>query len=263
MARIPLIVGNWKMNKTIEETTRFCLSLKERIAADQKVASFVQGGNLEIAVAPPFTALAASAQALRGSSISVAAQNVFWAESGAYTGEISAQMLLEAGCRFAIVGHSERRQFFGETDEGVNKKAAGLILRELIPIVCVGETLAERREGIAFKVIEKQTREGLKGLKMKNPRALVIAYEPVWAIGTGQTATPDQAQEAQAFIRKLLEELFGGQAREIRILYGGSVKPDNISDLMSRPDVDGGLVGGASLEVKSFFEIVKGAADRR
>jgi triosephosphate isomerase len=252
MARTPFIVGNWKMYKTIAETTEFCRRLKDEIA--------LEGGKwVEVAVAPPFTALAAAAQALQGSSISVSAQDVFWAESGAYTGEVSPRMLKDAGCRFCIVGHSERRQYFHEIDDSVNKKATALIREGLIPIVCLGETLAERQGGSTFSVVERQTREGLKGLAAKDPQALVIAYEPVWAIGTGQTATPNQAQEVQAFIRKLMGEIFSPpMAQGVRILYGGSVKPENIVELMAMGDVDGALVGGASLDVQSFSRIIKG-----
>jgi triosephosphate isomerase (TIM) len=262
MARIPLIVGNWKMHMTLEETTRFCVSLKQGLAGDPRTSSLVKSGALELAVAPPFISLAASAEALRGSSICVTGQDVFWADTGAYTGEISSLMLRDAGCRFALAGHSERRQYFQETDEEVNRKAAALLRTGLSPIVCVGETLSERQGGAAFQVIEQQVRAGLKGLAMKSPQDLVIAYEPVWAIGTGQTATPEQAEEAQAFIRKLLEEMLPSFAPEMRILYGGSVKPDNISKLMAMPDVDGGLVGGASLDSGSFLEIARGACPR-
>jgi triosephosphate isomerase len=190
----------------------------------------------------------------------LAAQDVFWAESGAYTGEVAPRMLKDAGCRMAIVGHSERRQYFHETDESVNRKAAALLKEGLIPIVCVGETLAERKEKLTFRVVERQIRDGLKGLAVNDPLQLVIAYEPVWAIGTGQTATPQQAQEVQAFIRKLLGEVFSPPiARGMRILYGGSVKPDNTAELMAMEDVDGALVGGASLEVKSFGQIIQRA----
>ncbi len=253
MARTPLIVGNWKMYKTIQEATDFCQRLKGELSAATQL-------QMEVAVAPPFTALAAAAQALRGSSISVSAQDVFWAESGAYTGEVSAKLLADVGCRFAIVGHSERRQYFGETDDSVHKKAAALMKEALIPILCLGETLSERQGGSAFSVVERQTREGLKSLVLKDPRDLVIAYEPVWAIGTGQTATPEQAQEMQAFIRKLVGELFSSPISQgVRILYGGSVKPETIGNLMAMDDVDGALVGGASLDVKSFVQIVRGS----
>jgi len=241
------------MFKTIPETVDFCRRLREELSA-------LGGQGVEVVVAPPFTALHPAAQALQGSSISVAAQDVFWAESGAYTGEISPRMVKDAGCRFAIIGHSERRGYFQETDEAVNKKAAAILKEGLVPIVCLGETLAERQGGVTFSVVERQTREGLKGLAIKDPAGLVIAYEPVWAIGTGQTATPEQAQEVQAFLRKLLGQIFSvSLAQGLRILYGGSVKPENIAELMAMQDVDGALVGGASLEVKSFAQIVKGS----
>jgi len=253
MTRIPLIVGNWKMHKTISETVNFCQSLKGELAA-------IGDKRVEVAVAPPFTALAAASQALSGSLISVAAQDVFWMEKGAYTGEVSPEMLVDLGCSFAMIGHSERRQYFYETDDSVNKKAAALIKFRLTPILCLGETLSERQKRSAFAVVERQTREGLKGLIVKDSGDLVIAYEPVWAIGTGQTATPGQAQEIQAYIRTLLEEIFPPPtAQGVRILYGGSVKPENIAELMSMPDIDGALVGGASLDVQSFSKIIKGA----
>ncbi|MBP1723437.1 MAG: TpiA [Deltaproteobacteria bacterium] len=253
MPRIPLIAGNWKMFKTIPETLDFCQRLKGEVIA-------LQGKQIDIAVAPPFTALAAAAHALKGTSISIAAQNAFWAESGAYTGEIAPRMLKDAGCRMAIVGHSERRQYFHETDDSVNKKSAALLKEGLIPIVCIGETLAERKEHATFQVVERQVREGLKGLPVKDPLLLVIAYEPVWAIGTGQTATPQQAQEVQAFLRKILGEVFSSSiAQGMRILYGGSVKPENTAELMAMEDVDGALVGGASLEINSFCQILKRA----
>ncbi len=253
MGRKPLIVGNWKMFKTIPETVDFCRLLRKELSGISEPAA-------EVAVAPSFTALHAAAEALRGSSIAVSSQDIFWGETGAFTGEVSSLMVKDAGCRFAIVGHSERRQYFGETDEGVNKKAAAALKIGLVPIVCVGETLAERQAGTTFSVIERQTRGGLKELAVKDPQDLVVAYEPVWAIGTGQTATPEQAQEVHASLRKLLGEIFGASmARGLRLLYGGSVKPENIGELMGQEDVDGGLVGGASLQVSSFSQIVKGA----
>ena len=258
MSRIPLVVGNWKLNKTIRETIDFCRALKEELFSGPEGPA-LRAKKVEVAVAPPFTALFPAAQALEGSFIGVSSQDAFWAESGAYTGEISPKMLADAGCRFAIVGHSERRQFFHEKDESVNKKAAALTAQGLIPIVCVGETLKERQEGLAFSVVERQIGEGLKSLVVGSADELVIAYEPVWAIGTGQTATPEQAQEMQAFIRRLLEKVFPVSiAGAMRILYGGSVKADNITELMAMKDVDGALVGGASLEVKSFARIVEG-----
>ncbi len=256
MVRIPLIAGNWKMYKTIGETKDFCAKLRSD-AALQKILS---SGKAEAAIAPPFTALGAAGEALRGSAIYLSSQNVFWAEIGAYTGEVSPKMLSDVGCRFSIVGHSERRQYFQETDEGVNKKAAALIQEGLIPIACVGETLAERQGGSTFAVVGRQIREGLKGLSLQKADQLVIAYEPVWAIGTGQTATPQQAQDVQAFIRNLLREVFSASIAEaIRILYGGSVKPENIVELMAMEDVDGALVGGASLDALSFSKIVQGS----
>ncbi len=258
MSRIPLIVGNWKLNKTISETIDFCRRLMEELSGRPESAALAQK-KVEVAVAPPFTGLSAAADTLRGSFIGVSSQDVFWAENGAYTGEVSPRMIADAGCRLAIVGHSERRQFFHETDESVNKKVSALVGRGLIPIVCVGETLNERQEGRAFTVVERQIQGGLKDVALKSAEDLVIAYEPVWAIGTGQTATPQQAQEMHSFIRQLLEKTFSPSiAEKMRILYGGSVKPDNTRDLMAMPDVDGALVGGASLEVKSFSLIIKG-----
>jgi len=258
MSRIPLVVGNWKMYKTIQETVDFCRLLKEELNSWPE-SSLLKERKVEAAVAPPFTALASAAQALKGSFIGVSSQDAFWAESGSYTGEVSPRMLADAGCRFAIIGHSERRQYFHETDDSVNKKAAALMTQKLVPIVCVGETLKERQEGQAFEVVERQIREGLKGLAVKNAEDLVIAYEPIWAIGTGQTATPQQAQEIQAVIRQRIEKAFSSLISEkMRILYGGSVKPDNIADLMGMNDVDGALVGGASLEAKSFAQIIRG-----
>ncbi len=253
MSRTPLIVGNWKMNKTIKETRDFCLRLKNELVG-------LKDGQAEVAVAPPFPALHAAAEALLGSSIAISAQDAFWAESGAFTGEVSPPMLLDAGCRYAIIGHSERRQYFGENDESVNKKAAALMKVGLIPIVCLGESLAERQGGLAFSVVERQMWTGLKDLAVKNSKDLVIAYEPVWAIGTGQTATPGQAQEIHALLRNRLRELFPPAIAEgLRILYGGSVKPENTVELMTMEDVDGALVGGASLDVPSFAGIVRGA----
>jgi triosephosphate isomerase len=263
MSRIPFVVGNWKLHKTISETVDFCRLLKEELNSWPEVSALKQK-QVEIAVAPPFTSLSSAANILQGSFIDLSSQDAFWAENGAYTGEVSPKMLADAGCRLAIIGHSERRQFFHETDESVNKKAAALIAKGLIPIVCVGETLKERQEGKAFAVVERQIREGLKGLTVRSPEDLIIAYEPVWAIGTGQTATPQQAQEMHALIRQLLEKIFSPQiAEKMRILYGGSVKPDNTRDLMTMKDVDGALVGGASLEVKSFSQIIKGCLPRK
>lgn len=260
MTRIPLIAGNWKMYKTIAETQEFC----SKLLADDSLQKVLSSKKIEAAIAPPFTALGAAAKALGGSPVHLSAQDVFWAESGAYTGEVSPRMLADIGCHFCIVGHSERRQFFHETDEAINQKASALIKTGIIPIVCVGETLAERQGGTTFTVVERQILEGLKNLPVKNAYSLVIAYEPVWAIGTGQTATPEQAQEVQAFIRKLLQGFFSpSTAKGMRILYGGSVKPENIRELMAMDDVDGALVGGASLDAGSFGAIIQGAWEKK
>lgn len=255
MVRRPLIVANWKMNKRLSETEEFCAHLR---------AEFPKLQRAEVAVAPPYTSLAAAARVLKGSSIKLAAQNVFWADWGAFTGEISPPMLLDVGCHFALVGHSERRQFFGENDESVNKKVQALLKVGIIPILCVGETLPERERGEALSIVEKQVRNGLAGVEIKNPQDLVIAYEPVWAIGTGKTATPQQAQEMHAFIRRLLNELFSFRIGEgLRIIYGGSVKPENIFAIISQEDVDGALVGGASLEINTFIQIIKACLDKK
>lgn len=247
--RTPFVAGNWKMFKTTAESRSFLKGLRAH------EASFA---GCDVVVCPPFTALAAAAEALANSPIRLGAQNVHWEKQGAYTGEISAGMLSELGARFVIVGHSERRQYFGETDATVQKRMLAALNGGLTPIVCVGELLAEREAGKTLAVLERQMRDGLKGLA--DPASIVIAYEPVWAIGTGKVATPDQAQEAHAFIRKLYGQLYTtAAAQAVRILYGGSVKPDNITGLMKQPDIDGGLVGGACLEAESFSAIVKGA----
>lgn len=255
MPRIPLIAGNWKMFKTIPETVDFCQRLKGEMAA-------FQGREVEVAVAPPFTAVASAAQALRGSSVRISSQDVFWAESGAYTGEVSARMLKDAGCTMAIVGHSERRQYFQETDESVNKRAAALMKEGLIPLVCVGESLAERQGGVTFQVVERQTREGLKGLPVKDPLDIVIAYEPVWAIGTGRAATAAGAGAVIGLtIRGTVADLYDeATAQAVRVQYGGSVKPGNVAEFMAQPDIDGALVGGASLK-PDFVELVRIAAE--
>jgi triosephosphate isomerase len=247
--RTPLIVGNWKMHKTVAEA----LELVDRLAP------LVEGrGGAELAVAPPFTALEAVGRRLAGSTVGLAAQNLHWEPQGAFTGEVSAAMLRDVGCRFAIVGHSERRQLFGETDGTVNRKAKAALAEGLVPIVCVGETLAEREEGRTFEVVERQLRGALEGIPASDAPRLLLAYEPVWAIGTGRTATPEQAGEVHGRLRALLGELWGAEgASEVRILYGGSVKPDNMKALMATPDVDGALVGGASLDPASFEAIVK------
>ena len=248
--RKKIVAGNWKMNKTRAETAALIAGIKTEVASL---------GAAEVVVGVPFTDLDVAAQAIKGSAILLAAQNVHWAEKGAFTGEISAAMLKELGVTYVIIGHSERRQYFGETDETVNKRAKAALAASLKPIVCVGETLAEREGGQMKAVVERQVRAGLAGFQGADWDKLVIAYEPVWAIGTGKTASTAQAQEVHAFIRQLLGELAGAAAATIRIQYGGSMKPDNAKDLMSQPDIDGGLIGGASLEAKSFADIVRGA----
>ena len=213
--------------------------------------------DVEVVLAPPFTALHAVSDAIKGSGMALAAQNMHWEPKGAFTGEVSPAMLRDAGCAFVIIGHSERRQFFGETDATVNKKLAAAYANGLTPIMCVGETLAERERGDAFKVIETQLSGGLKDVGPKQAEGTVIAYEPVWAIGTGKTATPQQAQEAHAFIRGWLRKAYGeAVAAKIRIQYGGSVKPDNVKELMACEDIDGALVGGAALKADSFSALV-------
>jgi triosephosphate isomerase (TIM) len=246
--RKPLIAGNWKMNKTGAEA----VDSVHRVAR-----AVVDVTALEVMVAPPFTALAAVAEAVRDTPLAVGAQNLFWEPSGAYTGEISAAMLVAAGCRYAIVGHSERRQFFGETDAIVNRKIEAATAVGLRPVMCVGETETEREDARTFSVLDKQLQKGLCGFSAAALADLVIAYEPVWAIGTGKTATSAQAQEVHAFLRSLLGKVYGPKmARAVRILYGGSAKPDNIVELMSCPDVDGALVGGASLDAATFSAMI-------
>ena len=214
--------------------------------------------NVEIVVCPPFISLHAVKEMLAGSRIGLGAQNVYWEKSGAFTGEVSAPMLKSVGCTYVIIGHSERRTYFGETDETVNKRIFAALSEGLKPIVCIGETLEEREAGKTFEVIKRQVEGGLANLSVEQMATVVIAYEPVWAIGTGKTATPAQAQEVHAFIRKLLNDIFGQTTAEAtRIQYGGSVKPDNAAELMAQPDIDGALVGGASLKADSFEKIIK------
>ena len=246
--RTPLIAGNWKMFKTVGETVAFVTELRD----------LVKGvADVEIVVAPPFTAVHAAAGAARGTNIAVAAQDLYWEKDGAFTGEVSPGMVKEAGAAYAIVGHSERRRLFGETDAIVNRKTAAAIGAGLTPIVCIGETLEERERGEMPAVLDRQIKDGLDRMPAAQIGALVIAYEPVWAIGTGRTATSAQAGEAHAHIRKRLRQWFGADAADrCRLLYGGSVKPDNIRELVGEADVDGALVGGASLDVRSFADIV-------
>ncbi len=249
MQRTPLIAGNWKMHTTIAEA--------EELAAAVAVASHGLADR-EVMIAPPFTALAAVAKVVAGSPVRLAGQNVCWAEKGAFTGEIAPAMLRDAGATMAIVGHSERRHVFGESNAMINKRLAGARAAGLIPILCIGETLEEREAGRTFAILETQLREGLAGIAGDDPAAVVIAYEPVWAIGTGKTATTEQAQAAHAFVRGVLAELYEKNiASQMRILYGGSVNSDNVDALMAQPDVDGALVGGAALKPESFARIIR------
>ncbi len=246
--RKPLIAGNWKMFKTCSESVE---------AAEKLAKLTAETIDIDVMIAPPFTALALVADVVTGTRVSLGAQNLFWENEGAYTGEISSAMLLSAGCTYVIIGHSERRQNFGETDETVNKKIKAAIENGLIPVMCVGESEKERESNETFSVIDRQINKGLEGFSPKDLKTLVLAYEPVWAIGTGKTATSEQAQEVHRFLRSMLEKSFGNMlAKSIRILYGGSVKPNNIGELMSMPDVDGALVGGASLDPETFSKIV-------
>ena len=246
--RKPFMAGNWKMYKTVADTVKY---IKEFRALVKDVH------DVEIVVAPVFTALHAAAEAARNSAIAIAAQDCHWEREGAFTGEVSAPMLREAGAEFVIAGHSERRTHFGETDASVNRKAHAAFAAGLIPIVCIGETLDQRERSETLDVLDRQVKQGLDGLNTEQMAQLVVAYEPVWAIGTGRNATPAQAGEAHAHIRQRLRQWFGAEAAEgCRVIYGGSVKPDNIQALMSLEDVDGALVGGASLDVRTFAEIV-------
>jgi triosephosphate isomerase len=246
--RTPFIAGNWKMFKTVHEAVVYAKEFRGMVKDIQDV---------EIVLAPAFLAVHAVAEAVRNSPISVSTQDVFWEKEGAYTGEVSAAMAREAGAEFAIIGHSERRQYFGETDLTVNRKVTASLAAGLLPIMCIGETLEQREKNETLDVLDRQIKQGLDGINGQQVGSLVIAYEPVWAIGTGRTATTQQAQEAHEHIRRRLRGWFGADAAEqCHVLYGGSVKPDNIKDLMAQPDVDGALVGGASLDVKSFYEIV-------
>jgi triosephosphate isomerase len=243
------MAGNWKMFKTSAEAGAMLRELRPKVSMIH---------DLDIVVCPPFTALAAAGTAIAGSNIGLGAQNVHWEAQGAFTGEISAGMLKEAGCRWVIIGHSERRQLFGETDEGVHKKILAALGQGLTPIACCGETLAEREANRTLDVVGRQIQGALGGLTADQVKSLVVAYEPVWAIGTGKVATPAQAQEVHAAIRAQVGKLHGAEvATGLRILYGGSVKPENIKDLMAQPDLDGALVGGASLQVDSFAALVR------
>lgn len=251
MKRTPLIAGNWKMFKTGSEAVTTALRLAE-LSCDVK--------DTEIMIAPPFTALALVSDNFKNinSNVNLGAQNLFYANEGAYTGEISAKMLKDSGVSHVIIGHSERRQYFGETNEDVCRKIRAAVESDLIPIMCIGETENEKKEEKTFYVLDKQIQNGLKGFRSDELLTLVIAYEPVWAIGTGNTATPEQTEEVHMYIRSEIEKMFNSTLAEgIRILYGGSVKPDNISDIMKHENVDGALVGGASLDADNFIKIIK------
>jgi triosephosphate isomerase (TIM) len=253
--RVPVLAANWKMFKTTHEALAYVRELGVLLKG-------VKG--IEIVVAPPFTALATAAEAARNTAIGIAAQNMSSEKEGAFTGEISASMIKDAGAGYVILGHSERRKLFGETDEGVNRKVRAAIASDIVPIVCIGETLEEREGGKMFEVLDRQIRDGLKDVTGDEVADLIIAYEPVWAIGTGKNATPVEADEAHQHIRSRLRQWFGAPAAEgCRIQYGGSVKPDNIQALIALADVDGALIGGASLQVASFHEIISKAGGRQ
>ncbi len=226
--------------------------------AGQLVKLVAATTDIDVMIAPPFTALAPVADVVRGSCVSLGAQNLFWEAQGAFTGEISPAMLVSAGCKYVIIGHSERRQYFNETDETVNKKTRAAINNDLTPVMCIGESEKERESKDTFSVLDKQVKKGLEGFSSDDLKSLVIAYEPIWAIGTGKTATSGQAQEVHQFLRSVLEKSFGNMlAKSVRILYGGSVKPNNIAELMAMSDIDGALVGGASLDPETFSKIVR------
>lgn len=247
--RKPIIAGNWKMHKTAGEG----VSLVQELNALTNTVK-----DVEIVVCPPFTTLAAVANAVKGTNIGLGAQNMHWEDKGAFTGEIAPGMLKDIGCTHVIIGHSERRQYFAETDQTVNNKLKAALQAGLLPIVCVGETLAEREANTTEKVVGIQVKGGLEGITAEQAAGIVIAYEPVWAIGTGRTASADDANAVCGFIRRTVAEMFGqASADSIRIQYGGSVKPDNVAELMAKSDVDGALVGGASLEAESFSKLVK------
>jgi len=243
------IAGNWKMNKDAAEARELAEGIKAEVAGIEDV---------ELAVFPPYLSIAPVVDALKGTNVAVGSQNLFWEESGAFTGEVAGRMVKAAGCDRVIIGHSERRQYFGETDETVSKRLGAALEAGLLPIVCVGETLDEREADATRKVVERQIRGGLAGLTPEQMKPVTIAYEPIWAIGTGKTATPEQAEAVHAFIRGLLGEIFGADVAEAtRIQYGGSVKPENVAELMACENIDGGLVGGASLKADSFGKLAR------
>ena len=244
-----IIAGNWKMNKTIPEAIELVNGLKRELSGV---------GNIDIVVIPPYTALSEISDMLTNSNIELGAQNVHWEEKGAFTGEVSPIILKDIGVRYIVIGHSERRIYFGETNESVNKKLKATLKAGLLPIMCVGERLEERERGKTFDIVKEHVEKGLKDISKEDVLKVVIAYEPVWAIGTGKTATPQQAEEVHKYIRNLLQKMYDESVAEnVRIQYGGSVKPDNIKDLINQRDIDGALVGGASLKIDQFVPIVK------
>ena len=252
--RRPIIAGNWKLNLLLREASALVQQLKTSCDTDA----------VEVVVCPPFTALSSVSRLLQGSRIGLGAQDLFWESQGAFTGEVSAPMLVDVGCRYVVIGHSERRQYFGETNETVQRKVQAALASGLIPIVCIGETLAQRDVNQTFQVLTQQLEGGLGPFAATDVQRMIIAYEPVWAIGTGRNATPEQAQEAHAFIRQWMVKRFGDAAGEaLRIQYGGSVNAANAASLLHQPDVDGALVGGASLNADAFSAIVKAAAEAK
>jgi triosephosphate isomerase len=255
--RRPIIAGNWKLHATLQEASALVRQLKGACEVEA-------GGGVDVVVCPPFTALATVAEALKGSRIGLGAQDLFWEPHGAFTGEVSAGLLADAGCRYVIIGHSERRTHFGETDETVRRKLAAALRQPLVPIACIGETLQQREANQTFAVLERQLAGALDGLSGGDAAKVVLAYEPVWAIGTGRNASPEQAQEAHAFIRQWLAKRWGaGVSESLRIQYGGSVTAANAAGLLQQPDVDGALVGGASLKAEAFTAIVKAALEAK
>ncbi len=249
--RRPAVIANWKMNKTISEALQFVDECRKRFKE-------ISIDGVDVVVSPPFTAIKVVSDAIGGNNIGIAAQNLYWEEKGAYTGEVSASMLADSGCKYVIIGHSERRHYFGETDEGINKKIMRAIHSNLSPVFCVGETLQQREDEETFRVIREQVEKGLDGLSEEAVSTMLIAYEPVWAIGTGKNATPQQAEDVHKLIRKLIGQLYSwSTAEQVVIQYGGSVKADNAPDLLSQPNIDGALVGGACLKADSFTAIIK------
>ncbi|MGI6704884.1 MAG: triose-phosphate isomerase [Clostridia bacterium] len=245
--RKPIIAGNWKMNKTVSEA----------IALVKELIPLVEDAQAEVVVCPPYICLPAVKEVIRGTNIRLGAQNVHWEDAGAFTGEVSPVMLKDLGVEYVIIGHSERRQYFGETDHTVNRRVKAALRHDLIPIICVGETLEQREEGITAQLVANQTKAALEGLDHEKVKKVVIAYEPVWAIGTGRTATAEDANEVIGIIRKTIAETFGKDVADmVRIQYGGSMNPSNASELMSMPEIDGGLIGGASLKAVDFSKVV-------